>query len=81
MKLKQKVTLLILMDLSLFIILLYLLYLEMWFESLIPFLLSLGIGFWNYPVQISMGGGYSFELKNIIEAHSNTFRLAQEIFF
>ena len=33
------------------------------------------------PVQISMGGGYSFELKNIIEAHSNTFRLAQEIFF
>jgi len=38
------------MDLSLFIILLYLLYLEMWFESLIPFLLSLGIGFWNYPV-------------------------------
>jgi acetoin utilization deacetylase AcuC-like enzyme len=35
----------------------------------------------NIPVQISMGGGYSFELKNIIEAHSNTFRLAQEIFF
>ena len=33
------------------------------------------------PVQISMGGGYSFKLKNIIEAHSNTFRLAQEIFF
>ena len=24
---------------------------------------------------------YSFELKNIIESHSNTFRLAQEIFF
>jgi len=35
----------------------------------------------NIPVQISMGGGYSYELKNIIEAHSNTFRLAQEIFF
>ena len=50
MKLKQKVTLLILIDFSLFIILLYLLYLEMWFESLIPFLLSLGIGFWNYPI-------------------------------
>ena len=33
------------------------------------------------PVQISMGGGYSKELKDIIEAHSNTFRLAQEIFF
>ena len=28
----------------------------------------------NIPLQISMGGGYSFELKNIIEAHSNTFR-------
>ena len=35
----------------------------------------------NIPLQISMGGGYSYELKNIIEAHSNTFRLAQEIFF
>tara|TARA_B100000513_G_C11881430_1_gene179399 strand:+ start:105 stop:1007 length:903 start_codon:yes stop_codon:yes gene_type:complete len=33
------------------------------------------------PVQVSMGGGYSMVLKNIIEAHSNTFRLAQEIFF
>ena len=33
------------------------------------------------PVQVSMGGGYSVILKNIIEAHSNTFRLAQEIFF
>tara|TARA_B100000287_G_scaffold294898_2_gene278203 strand:- start:1155 stop:2057 length:903 start_codon:yes stop_codon:yes gene_type:complete len=35
----------------------------------------------NIPLQISMGGGYSLELKNIIEAHANTFRLAQEIFF
>jgi len=35
----------------------------------------------SIPVQVSMGGGYSLELKNIIEAHSNTFRLAQEIFF
>jgi len=35
----------------------------------------------SIPVQISMGGGYSVVLKNIIEAHSNTFRLAQEIFF
>lgn len=50
MNLKQKVTLLILIDSSLFIILIYFLYLEMWLESLIPFLLSLGIGFWNYPV-------------------------------
>tara|TARA_B100000575_G_scaffold288375_1_gene288284 strand:+ start:22 stop:924 length:903 start_codon:yes stop_codon:yes gene_type:complete len=35
----------------------------------------------SIPVQVSMGGGYSLVLKNIIEAHSNTFRLAQEIFF
>ena len=35
----------------------------------------------SIPVQVSMGGGYSMVLKNIIEAHSNTFRLAQEIFF
>ena len=33
------------------------------------------------PLQISMGGGYSSNLKDIIEAHSNTFRLAQEIYF
>ena len=35
----------------------------------------------SIPIQISMGGGYSETLKNIIEAHSNTFRLAQEIYF
>ena len=35
----------------------------------------------SIPLQVSMGGGYSMVLKNIIEAHSNTFRLAQEIFF
>ena len=35
----------------------------------------------NIPVQVSMGGGYSFNIEEIIEAHSNTFRLAQEIFF
>ena len=33
------------------------------------------------PVAVSMGGGYSPEIKTIIEAHANTFRLAQEIFF
>ena len=33
------------------------------------------------PVQVSMGGGYSPEIKTIIEAHANTFRLAQEIYF
>lgn len=33
------------------------------------------------PVQVSMGGGYSPQIKDIIEAHCNTFRLADEIFF
>ena len=33
------------------------------------------------PVQCSMGGGYSKEISTIIEAHANTFRLAQQIFF
>ena len=33
------------------------------------------------PVMCSMGGGYSPEIKVIIEAHANTFRLAQSIFF
>ena len=35
----------------------------------------------NIPVEVSMGGGYSPEIKIIIEAPANTFRLAQEIFF
>ncbi|WP_010227291.1 histone deacetylase family protein [Gillisia marina] len=35
----------------------------------------------NIPVEVSMGGGYSPEIKMIIEAHANTFRLAQKIFF
>ncbi|GAB2763827.1 histone deacetylase [Actinomadura fibrosa] len=33
------------------------------------------------PVEVSMGGGYSPQLRNIVDAHANTFRLAQEIFF
>lgn len=33
------------------------------------------------PVEISMGGGYSPQIRNIIDAHANTYRLAQEIFF
>lgn len=32
------------------------------------------------PVQVSMGGGYSPEIKTIIEAHSNTYRIANHIF-
>jgi len=33
------------------------------------------------PVQVAMGGGYSSEIKTIVEAHANTFRLAQDIYF
>ena len=33
------------------------------------------------PVEVSMGGGYSPHIKNIVEAHANTFRQAQEIYF
>lgn len=35
----------------------------------------------HIPVQVSMGGGYSPEIKTIIEAHSNTIRLAKKIYF
>ena len=31
----------------------------------------------NVPVVCSMGGGYSPDIKDIIEAHANTFREAQ----
>ncbi len=33
------------------------------------------------PVMCSMGGGYSPDIKIIIEAHANTFRLAQDLYF
>ena len=33
------------------------------------------------PVQCSMGGGYSSDIKIIVEAHANTFRLAQQLYF
>ncbi|GCC53114.1 histone deacetylase [Chryseotalea sanaruensis] len=33
------------------------------------------------PIVVSMGGGYSPDFRDIIEAHANTYRLAQEIFF
>lgn len=33
------------------------------------------------PVSVSMGGGYSPKIADIVEAHANTYRLAQEIFF
>ncbi|MEH6512484.1 MAG: histone deacetylase [Maribacter arcticus] len=33
------------------------------------------------PVQCSMGGGYSEDIRIIVEAHANTFRLAQSLYF
>lgn len=33
------------------------------------------------PMVASMGGGYSERIAHIIEAHANTYRLAQEIYF
>lgn len=35
---------------------------------------------YQIPVQVSMGGGYSPEIKTIIEAHANTYRVAHDIF-
>jgi len=32
------------------------------------------------PIAVSMGGGYSPQIKTIVEAHANTFRLARDIF-
>lgn len=34
----------------------------------------------NIPVQVSMGGGYSPDIKDIVDAHCNTFRLAIDLF-
>lgn len=33
------------------------------------------------PVVVCMGGGYSADIKDILEAHCNTYRLAQQLFF
>jgi phage-related protein len=34
----------------------------------------------NIPVQVSMGGGYSPEIKDIVNAHCQTFRIAIDIY-
>jgi acetoin utilization deacetylase AcuC-like enzyme len=33
----------------------------------------------NLPVAVSMGGGYSADIKIIVEAHCNTFRIAKDV--
>jgi len=35
----------------------------------------------NLPIAVSMGGGYSPRIADIVEAHCNTFRLAASLFF
>jgi len=35
----------------------------------------------DVPVAISMGGGYSERIAHIVDAHANTYRMAQEIYF
>ncbi|MFN4145428.1 MAG: histone deacetylase [Runella sp.] len=36
---------------------------------------------YQVPVVVSMGGGYSPRLADIVEAHCNTFRVAQKMYF
>ena len=33
------------------------------------------------PIVVSMGGGYSPQIRDIVEAHCNTYRLAEKMFF
>ncbi len=36
---------------------------------------------YGLPIAVSMGGGYSVRIADIVEAHCNTFRTANELFF
>ncbi|WP_128543596.1 histone deacetylase family protein [Larkinella soli] len=33
------------------------------------------------PIAVSMGGGYSIRIADIVEAHCNTFRIAEKLYF
>ncbi|NDE61082.1 MAG: histone deacetylase, partial [Cyclobacteriaceae bacterium] len=33
------------------------------------------------PIMCCMGGGYSKQIRVIVEAHAQVFRLAQELYF
>jgi acetoin utilization deacetylase AcuC-like enzyme len=35
----------------------------------------------HIPVQVSMGGGYSADIREIVDAHCNTYRLAHDLYF
>ena len=45
-------------------------------EFVLGYCRSLGL-----PVQISMGGGYSPRISDIVEAHCNTYRIARDLYF
>jgi hypothetical protein len=34
----------------------------------------------NIPFAVTLGGGYSPDIKIIVEAHCNTFRIAMDLF-
>jgi acetoin utilization deacetylase AcuC-like enzyme len=34
----------------------------------------------NIPVTVAMGGGYSPDVRTIVEAHCNTFRVARDLY-
>jgi acetoin utilization deacetylase AcuC-like enzyme len=36
---------------------------------------------YGLPVAVSMGGGYSPRLADVVNAHANTYRVAQDLFF
>lgn len=36
---------------------------------------------YNIPVQVSMGGGYSPQIRDIVDAHCNTFKAAIDLYF
>lgn len=36
---------------------------------------------YEIPMQVSMGGGYSPEIKTIVDAHANTYRVAGDLYF
>lgn len=35
----------------------------------------------NIPIMTNMGGGYSEKISDIVEAHANVYRIAQDLFF
>lgn len=36
---------------------------------------------YKIPAQVSMGGGYSTDIRDIVDAHCNTYRLANDLYF